>query len=100
MSTLTWTGALGPETAGDWYSPVYHLTHSWRIFQLAGWALLVLALGWAALTLAGHHSDRRNRSSIYGIATRFAIGGLIAGGVDVVLVGILIFIGRVWLWWY
>ena len=79
---------------------VYHLTHSWLIFLLAGWAGLVLALGWAASRLAGHDPDRRSRGSLQAIVARFAIGGLIAGGVDVVLVGTLVFIGRVWLWWY
>jgi hypothetical protein len=30
---------------------------------------------------------------------RFAIGGLIGGLIDVVLIAILLFVGRVWIWW-
>jgi len=98
MATLTWTGMLGPPDGGAWYPAVYYLTHSWVTLLLVGWSALALALGAAGFALAGRDSTRRRPAALSSIAARFAIGGLVAGGVDVVFVAILLFIGRFWLW--
>ena len=100
MATLTYAGMLGPLPRGGWLTTVKYLAHSWWIVLLIGWAALVLVLAWAALRLAARDPNMRNRGASAGIARRFAIGGLIAGVVDLVLVGTLIYIGRVWIWWY
>jgi hypothetical protein len=96
MATLTWTGSLGPKPSGTWYTTVYHITRSKWMLLLVGWAALVVVLGIAGLTLAGRDRARRNPAGLTAFAARFAIGGLIAGGVDVVLVVGLLYLG--WFW--
>jgi len=96
MATLTWTGSLGPEPPGTWSTTVYHLTRSRWMLLLVGWAALVVLLGIAGLTLAGRDRARQDPAGLTGIAARFAIGGLIAGVVDVLLVAVLFYLG--WFW--
>jgi hypothetical protein len=99
MATLTWAGILDPQGEVAWYPAVYYLTHSWMTHLLIGWALLVIALGMIGRALAGRDPARRKSSGLSSIAARFAILGLLGGGLDAVLVAILLFVGRFWLWW-
>jgi hypothetical protein len=99
MATLTWTGSLGPEGAGNWYSDVYFTTHSWLTLVLVGWAMLALAFGWLGFALAKRDREPSGSTVLSGMAARFAIGGLVGGLLDVVLVAILLFVGRLWIFW-
>jgi hypothetical protein len=100
MATPTHAGTLGPTPVGGWYPVVYHLTHSGWSLLLIGWAALAIALGMAGYALAGRIAYRRSSNAASGMAARFAIACLLGGGVDAILVAILLFMGRLWLWWY
>lgn len=98
MATLTHAGTWGPAPVGGWHSVVYHLTRSGWSLLLIGWAALDIALGMAGYTLTGRISDRRSSNAASGMAARFAIVGLLGGGIDAILVAILLLMGRFWLW--
>lgn len=93
MATLTWTGMLGPTGGRSWFTAVYYLTHSWATLLLVCWAALVLVLGASGFALAGRDPRRRSPAVLSGIAARFALGGLVGGVIDLLLIAILLIVG-------
>jgi hypothetical protein len=89
MVTLTLTGILVPTGGESWFAAVYYLTHSGAMLLLVCWAALVLVLGAWGFALA--ERDPRRRSS--GMAARFALGGLVGGVIDLLLIAILLIVG-------
>jgi hypothetical protein len=99
MATLTWTGSLGPDGARDWYSAVYFATHSWLTLVLVGWATMALVFAWLGFALAKRGPEPPVSTVLSGMAARFAIGGLVGGLLDVVLIAILLLVERLWIFW-
>jgi hypothetical protein len=60
---------------------------------LVRWAALVLVLGASGFALAGRDPRSRSPAVVSGISARFALGGLVGGVIDLLLIAILLIVG-------